>query len=101
MKLLSKKLERRFAQVGSQENAKDPLIITEFLNPAGFVTFYATEYNPATRTFFGYVSLSEDNNGEWGYFTLDELEFLKKNLLFGIVCDHFFQEQPASHLISK
>ena len=35
MKLMTKTLEKRFAQVGSQENVKDPLVIAKFFNPAG------------------------------------------------------------------
>ena len=46
MRLLTKTLERRFAKIGSQENAKDPLIIVKFFNPAGAGTWYATEYDP-------------------------------------------------------
>ena len=46
MKLMTKELEKRFKEVGSQENVKDPVIIAKYFNPAGAGTWYATEYNP-------------------------------------------------------
>lgn len=101
MKLLTQELLKRFAQVGSQEEAGDPLIIARFFNPTGAGTWYATEYNPATRTFFGYVSIFHDWNDEWGSFSLDELEEYRGPLGIGIERDHYFAEQPASQVIGK
>ncbi len=74
MKLMTKALEKRFAQVGSQEDVKDPLVIAKFFYPAGRGTWYATEYDPKRRLFFGYVSIFGDHCDEWGTFSLDELE---------------------------
>jgi len=72
--LLSKELEARFKKVGSQEDCKDPIVIARFFNPTGSGTWYATEYDPEERIFFGYVSIFGDWNDEWGNFSLDELE---------------------------
>ncbi len=101
MKLMTKELEKRFAQVGSQENVKDPLIISKFFNPSGAGTWYATEYNPETRTFFGYASIFGDWNDEWGYFSLGELEGYRGRLGLGIERDLYFKEQPVSQVIEK
>jgi hypothetical protein len=101
MKLMTKNLERRFAKVGSQENIKDPLIIAKFFNPAGAGTWYATEYDPEARTFFGYVSIFGDWNDEWGSFSLDELEAYKGRFGLGIERDLYFSEQPASQVIKE
>ena len=101
MKLLTKAIERRFAQVGSQENAKDPIIIAKFFNPTGAGTWYATEYDPKDRIFFGYVSIFGDWNDEWGYFSLHELENYRGRLGLGIERDLYFQEQRASQIINK
>jgi len=101
LKLLTKSLEKRFAEVGSQENAKDPLIIAKFFNPAGAGTWYATEYDPQSRTFFGYASIFGDWNDEWGYFSLDELEAYQGRFGLGIERDLYFNEQPASQVIKK
>uniref|UniRef100_A0A6M3LJ11 DUF2958 domain-containing protein n=1 Tax=viral metagenome TaxID=1070528 RepID=A0A6M3LJ11_9ZZZZ len=74
MKLLTKKIEERFKKIGSQENDKDPIVIAKFFNPVGAGYWYATEYDPVDKIFYGYVSLSGDHCDEWGSFSLEELE---------------------------
>jgi hypothetical protein len=101
MKLLTKSLERRFAEVVSQEDVKDPIIIVKFFNPIGAGTWFATEYDPKNRIFFGYVSIFGDWNDEWGYFSLDELENYRGRLGLGIERDLYFEEQRASQVINK
>jgi hypothetical protein len=99
MELITKQLERRFAQVGSQQEVKDPLIVAKFFNPAGAGTWYATEYDPQSRLFFGYVSIFGDFNDEWGYFSLDELAEYKGRFGLGIERDLYWQEKSASEVI--
>ena len=99
MKLLTKTLEKRFAQIGSQEDEKDPLVIARFFNPCGAGTWYATEYDPERKVFFGYVSIFGDHNDEWGTFSLEELESYKGPLGLGIERDRYFVEKPASEAI--
>ena len=101
MKLLTKELEHRFATVGSQENVKDPLIIAKFFNPTGAGTWYATEYDPQERIFYGYVSIFGDWNDEWGSFSLDELQSFKGKFGLGIERDLYFEEKPASQVIKE
>jgi hypothetical protein len=101
MKLMTRELEERFAKVGSQENAKDPVIIAKYFNPTGAGTWYATEYDPKTKTFFGYVSIFGDWNDEWGYFSLDELESFTGRFGVGMERDLFWDEAPASTVIKK
>ena len=101
MKLMTKELEQKFARVGSQENIKDPVIIAKFFNPTGSGTWYATEYDPETRTFFGYVSIFGDWNDEWGTFSLDELESYRGKFGLGIERDLYFEEKPGSQVIGK
>ena len=43
MKLLTKKLEERFAKVGRQEEVKDPIVICKFFNSTGMGYWFATE----------------------------------------------------------
>lgn len=72
MKLLTKELEKRFAKVGSQEGKGDrAIIIAKFFHPVSSWKWYATEYFPEDRAFFGVV---DGHEVEWGYFSLDELE---------------------------
>lgn len=99
MKLLTEKLEKRFAQVGRQEQVEDPMVIAKFFNPTGAGTWYATEYDPMNRIFFGYVSIFGDWNDEWGYFSLNELQSYRGKFGLGIERDRYFQKQRASKII--
>ena len=98
MKLLTKKLEKRFLAVGSQEKIDDPIVIAKFFNPTGGQTWLATEYNAKDKIFFGYVSLFNDYNNEWGSFSLTELESVKGNLGLGIERDLYTKEKPISEM---
>ena len=93
---MTAELEKRFAKVGSQEEIRDPVIVAKFFNPIGSGTWYATEYDPATKTFFGYVSIFGDWNDEWGTFSLEELESYKGPFGLGIERDLYWTEQKAS-----
>ena len=99
MRLMTKELEKRFSKVGSQENVKDPLVIAKFFNPQGAGTWYATEYDPKDKMFFGYVSIFGDWNDEWGYFSLAELESYVGQLGLGIERDLYWKETKASTVI--
>jgi len=98
MKLLTKELLERFNQVGSQEEIKDPIVVAKFFNPTGAGTWYATEYNPESKIFFGYVSIFGDWNDEWGYFSLTELESLKGPFGLGIERDIYFTPKRFSEI---
>ncbi len=99
MRLMTEKLEKRFDQVGTQEGKKDPVIIAKFFNPVGAGTWYATEYDPKTETFFGYASIFGDENDEWGYFSLKEFELYQGPWDLGIERDLFWTEAKASSVI--
>lgn len=101
MKLLTKELEKRFKQIGSQENEKDPIVIAKFFNPTGIGYWYATEYNEEEKMFFGYVSLFGDHNDEWGYFSLEELESIKGFGGLGIERDLYCGEKKLSEFNIK
>ncbi len=88
----------RFHKVCNQEGEKDPLVIAKFFNPAGAGTWYATEYNPETKIFFGFVSIFGDHNDEWGAFALEELESFQGSFGLGIERDLFFSEKRASEI---
>lgn len=101
MKLMTKALLNRFKAIGSQAHIKDPIIVAKFFNPTGAGTWYATEYDPDQRLFFGYVSIWGDWNDEWGYFSLDELEAFRGKFGLKIERDLYFDEQPASQALKK
>lgn len=103
MKLMTKAIEAMFAKTGSQEKVKDPIVIAKFFNPVGAATWFATEYDPAERVFFGYATLyglgsPED---EWGYFSLDELESVRLMAGLGIERDRFFDPKPISEVLAN
>ena len=98
---MTKELEKRFAKIGRQEDVKDPLVIAKFFNPTGAGTWYATEYNPERKVFFGYVSIFGDHNDEWGRFSLKELDEYKGRFGLGIERDLYFTERAISAVVPK
>lgn len=101
MKLLTIELLERFAKIGRQEDSSDPIVVAKFFNPTGAGTWYATEYDPASREFFGFVSIFGDWNDEWGSFSLDELESYRSTFGLGIERDIFFEEKRISQVVPK
>lgn len=73
MKLLTKELEKQFP--GHKETEEIPIpekiVIAKYFHPMSNWTWYAVEYDPVDRIFFGLVDGFEK---EWGYFSLTELE---------------------------
>lgn len=74
-KLLTKELEQKLPPLCSQDDkpASEIKIIVKFFCPYSSANWYATEYDPETRTFFGFAELLP-GCGELGYFSLDELD---------------------------
>jgi len=101
MKLLTKELLARFARLGRQEDSTDPIVVAKFFNPAGAGTWYATEYDPESKEFFGFVSIFGDFNDEWGSFSLAELESYRGNFGLGIERDLYFGEKPISEVVPQ
>ena len=54
-KLMTDKLLNRFEEVGSQVNVTDPIVIAKFFHPYSNWLWFATEYDPKTKEFFGWV----------------------------------------------
>ena len=96
MKLLTDELLKRFAEVGSQENNPDPVVIARYFNPTGAGTWWATEFTPEGNIFFGYVSIFGDECDEWGSFSLDELEKFRGKMGLGIERDLYCGEKRIS-----
>lgn len=101
MKLLNKKLELKFKEIGRQEESKDPIVVVKFFNPAGSGTWFATEYSPKDKIFFGFVSIFGDECDEWGSFGLEELEEYKGVFGLGIERDLYFESRPISEVCPK
>ena len=74
MKLLTKEIEARLPALRSTEHDEDPSVIVKFFTPDSSWTWYATEYDPVDRIFFGLV---DGHEKELGYFSLDDLESVR------------------------
>ena len=73
--------------------ASEKKIAVKFFNPCGAGTWYGIEYDPESKTFFGYVDLQFK---ELGYFNLDELKNIK--LPFGLGIERDLQWNPNTTL---
>ena len=100
MKLMTKELEQTFPSIYSNEekDPKDVLIIAKFFCPWGNWTWYATEYDPETGRFFGFVRGDFD---ELGYFSLQELESVRGPFGLGIERDLFFGVHTLAEAMEK
>lgn len=100
MNLLTKELEAQFPRLYETEG-KDPQeikIIAKFFDPCSQWTWYAIEYDPVERIFFGFV---RGHGDEIGYFSLDELQGIKGRLGVGIERDLYFGEHTLAEALAK
>jgi hypothetical protein len=99
MQLLTKELIKEFNIYGSQENDSDPVVIAKFFSPVGAGTWLATEFDPKTKLFFGYVSLfNTPHENEFGYFSLEELESIRLPFGLKIERDRYFSPAKLSEV---
>ena len=84
MKLLTKELTKKLPELysTSEKNPQDVKVVVKFFCPYGRRTWFATEYDSESKTFFGFVKGNTKDDDELGYFSLTELENAK--LAFGL-----------------
>ncbi len=99
MRLMTKELEKRFSQIGSQKEVEDPVIVARFFTPFGSARWYATEYDSVNKMFFGFVSIFGGWDDEWGYFSLTELQSGKNTFGTVIERDLYWTEQKIKSVI--
>jgi hypothetical protein len=75
------------------EHEPDPLVRVKFFTPDSNWTWFAIEYSPEERLFFGLVIGHES---ELGYFSLDELESARGPLGLPIERDLNWVPKPLS-----
>ncbi len=97
-KLLTKEILKKLPSLYSQENNPDPMVQVKFFTPWTSWTWYATEYDPEQRLFFGLVIGQET---ELGYFSLDELESVRGPCGLKIERDQWFYPVPLSVVKEK
>lgn len=97
MKLLTKELEVKLPPLYSQDGkGYEAIALAKFFTPDSSWTWYATEYDPVERVFFGLVDGLEK---ELGYFRLDELESVKGPLGLSIERDIYFEPTRIKELL--
>jgi hypothetical protein len=94
MLLLTKELEKKFEKQGdtSMNELEDTKVIAKFFITGSNWTWFAFDYNPETKMFFGCVHGVEK---ELGYFSLAELKEVKGAFGLGIERDRYFSGEPA------
>jgi hypothetical protein len=92
MKLLTKAIKERLPKLYETEKVPlgDKVLVCKFFTPDAGWTWYATEYNPDEKMFFG---LTCGHCNEWGYFSLLELEQLRGKL--GLPVERDFSFEPT------
>ena len=92
MGLLTKEIIELLPSLYSTEDIEleDKTVIVKFFTPDSNWTWYAVEFD-GDDLFFGYV---EGLVGEWGYFSLSELESVRGLLGLPIERDLYFDPQP-------
>lgn len=99
MQLFPKSVAKTVPPLYSQEKKGDEAICyVKFFDPCSQWTWYATEFCPETRTFFGLVVGQET---ELGYFSLDELSSFKNRLGLGIERDLYWKPTSLRDIRNK
>jgi hypothetical protein len=98
MKLLTKEIENALPKLYATEGVplEDKILQVKYFTPWTNWTWYGVEYDPESKTFFGYVQGIED---EWGYFNLDELESIKGAFGLKVERDLYFKPVAYKELI--
>lgn len=102
MKLLTQKILADFKKQGRTNNkpSDEVKIIAKFFNPIGTGTWYSIEYDEEKKIFFGFVSLFNDYNDEFSYFSLKDLEDYKGALGLKIERDLHFGNHYLNEILN-
>ena len=96
MKLLTKTITKQLPPLGATDGqGTDAIVQVKFFTPWTGWTWYALEYDPETRIFFGLVDGPEK---EYGTFSLDELESVRGPAGLKIERDLYFGTPKLSEV---
>ena len=97
IKMLTKELEKKLPRLYETENipVEDKIAYVKYFNPMGAGTWYGLEYDPEEKLFFGYTIITD---GEFGYFSLNELESIQLPLGMHIERDIYFKPTKISEI---
>lgn len=77
----------------------EKMIYAHFFSPLNNFDWFVFEYEPETKTCFGFANLNNPDFAELGYFTLDEFEEINKSYGFDmIVKDLHFKTGKVSEI---
>ena len=97
MKLLTEEIKKKLPPLGATDGQGDDAIVqVKFYTPWAGWTWYALEYDPETRVFFGLVDGFEK---EYGSFSLDELESINGPVGLKIERDLYFGTPKLSEVV--
>jgi hypothetical protein len=101
MDLVTDELKQEFPRLYETEDKtpEEVQVIAKFFNPVGAGTWFAVEFDPEERIFFGYVNLGDDDCAELGYFSLDELEAIKLPGGLTIERDRYFGNHTLAEVM--
>lgn len=95
-KLLTKEIQRRLpALYATDGQGDDVLVQVKYFTPDSSYTWYALEYDPQQRVFFGWViDANAPHFAELGSFSLDELESVRGPWGLPVERDLYFDPKP-------
>lgn len=100
-KMLTKAIERRFAQIGDQSDAEDPIVVAKWFDPCSRWTWYGVELDPETGVAFGFCRSGLDERfDELGYFSVVELGETVNARRIPLERDCYFSECKLSEIRS-
>ena len=97
MTLLPKEIEKTLPPLYATEKiaTEQKIIKIKFFTPDSSWSWYVVEWDKEEKIFFGYV---KGHCGEWGYFSLKELEEARGPLGLKIERDLHFKEQAFGEI---
>lgn len=96
MKLMTKEISNKIPDLYADEDTPlaDKICYVKFFHPLSSWTWFATEFDPETGIFFGWV---DGQFPEWGNFSLEEMQSVKVRGL-GIERDMHFTPKPMKEI---
>lgn len=89
MELMTKQIRNKIPKMTETSEQEDPRVYVKFFDPTGSWTWYAMEFD-GDDLFYGYV---DGDYGEYGYFTLSELQSFKGRFGLGIERDKHWDDK--------
>ena len=100
MKLLTQDILKKLNPLRSTESIGLDKVkaIVKFFLPSGIASWYAWEFDPKDKLFFGFTEVVP-GGGELGYFSLDDLTSVKGQFGLGIERDLYFEDCTVKELV--